>query len=94
MHMHSGEHARKRIDFYILLCGIWCFPPFTFFFSPFFLQTDFSYFIFHFSFSKLKLNSSLADCIQKGHGAGCVGEGGRGEAGRLGRAWHRQPALL
>lgn len=56
MHMHSGGHARKRIDFYILLCGIWCFPPLQSLFFPV-SQTDFSYFIFHFSFSKLKLNS-------------------------------------
>lgn len=77
MHMHSGGHARKRIDFYILLCGIWCFPHRTRFCFSFFPRerdreresgsvVDFSYFIFHFSqCSKLKLNSSLRIAYKK-----------------------------
>lgn len=82
--MHSGGHARKRIDFYILLCGIWCFPPLqSLFFSCF---TD-RFFIFYFPFFFLQTQVEFfaADCIQKGHGQ---------SVGRLGRAWHRQPVLL
>lgn len=92
--MHSGGHARKRIDFYILLCGIWCFPPFTFFFFSFFFVDRFFLFYFSFFFLQTQVEFFACGLHTKRPRAGCVGEGGRGEAGRLGRAWHRQPALL
>lgn len=81
--MHSGGHARKRIDFYILLCGIWCFPPFTFFFSPFFCRQIFLILFFIF----LSPNSSwilrLRIAYKKATGRVCGGrwKGGGGASG-------------
>lgn len=93
--MHSGGHARKRIDFYILLCGIWCFPPFTFFFFLLFFCRQIFLILF---FIFLSPNSSwilrLRIAYKKATGRVCGGRGKGGGGGRLGRAWHRQPALM
>lgn len=89
MHMHSGGHARKRIDFYILLCGIWCFPHRTRSCFSFFPERERErerkrergrFFLFYFPFFPVfqtQVEFFVADCIQKGHGQ---------DVGRLGRA--------
>lgn len=93
--MHSGGHARKRIDFYILLCGIWCFPPFTFFFFLLFFADRFFLFYFSFFFLQTQVEFFACGLHTKRPRAGCVcGRWKGGGGGRLGRAWHRQPALL